>query len=80
MNQKLLGAARAIAYIVLFAILGSLIGIIPDVLTQLPYIGGFITPTISLAIVAAAGVWEHSLAAQLGYNLTPTQAGMVRQR
>lgn len=79
MNQKLLGALRVIGYIVLFAVLSAIINIIPDVLTQLPYVGGLITPTLSLAIVAAAGIWEHNLAAQLGYNLTPTQAGRIQQ-
>lgn len=79
MNQKLLGALRVIGYLVLFTILNALIGIIPDVLTQLPYVGGLIAPTLSVAIVAFAGVWEHNLATQLGYNLTPTQAGRIRQ-
>lgn len=75
MNQATLGALRGIGYLVLFAVLTTLIGLIPDVLTQLPGVGAFVTPAIATAITMAAAAYEHTLAVSVGYNLpasTPT--------
>lgn len=79
MNQKLLGALRAVGSLVLFSVLTALIGIIPDVLTQLPYVGGLITPGISAALTALALAYEHQLADKEGYNL-PAGSIAVPQR
>jgi prepilin signal peptidase PulO-like enzyme (type II secretory pathway) len=76
MNPTTLGALRGIGYLILFAIISTLIGLIPDVLTQLPYVGGLVTPVISAAIVAFAAGWEHNFAAQVGYSLP---AGSTRR-
>lgn len=69
MNQKLLGALRAIGSLILFTVLTALVGTIPDVLTQLPVVGGWITPGISAALTALALAYEHQLADKTGYNL-----------
>lgn len=69
MNQATLGALRAVGTLVFFAVATTLISLIPDVLTQLPYIGGFITPTIAAALAALALAGEHNLANSWGYNL-----------
>lgn len=71
MNQKVLGALRAIGMILLFTIVTAVIGKIPDILTAIPYIGPLVTPTISLALTAYASMKEHQLADNLGYNLPP---------
>lgn len=76
MNQKLLGALRAIGCLVFFAAATAIVGTIPDVLTQLPYIGGFVTPTISAGLTALALAYEHKLADSWGYNLP---AGAVKR-
>lgn len=69
MNQKLLGALRGIGVLILFSVITAIIGVIPDALTQLPYIGGLVTPGVSAALVALALAYEHKLADTLGYNL-----------
>lgn len=69
MNQKLLGALRAVGVLVLFTILTALISIIPDALSQLPLIGGLVTPTMAAALTALAFAGEHELAVKYGYNL-----------
>ncbi len=69
MNQKLLGAVRSVGYLVLFAVLTAIIGAIPDALTQLPYIGGYITPAFSLALTSYLAAKEHQYADTVGYNL-----------
>lgn len=79
MNQKLLGALRGIGIMILFVILSAVIGAIPDVLTQLPYIGTWITPALAGVITTAAAVWEHKLADAWGYNL-PAGTVKVAQR
>ena len=71
MNQSVLGALRSIGYLLLFAIIGAVIHVIPDALTQLPYVGGLVTPTITLAITAYLGILENRLANSWGYNLPP---------
>jgi hypothetical protein len=68
MNQAVLGALRAIGVLVFFTLATAVIGLIPDVLTQLPYVGAFITPTISGGLTAAALAYEHKLAVAWGYN------------
>lgn len=69
MNQKVLGAARSVGYIFLFAIIGAVINAIPDTLTALPYVGQYVTPAISLALTAYLAMLEHQFADKVGYNL-----------
>lgn len=69
MNQKLLGALRGIGVLLFFTVSTALIGAIPDVLTQLPFIGGLVTPALATAATALAFAYEHKLADQWGYNL-----------
>lgn len=75
MNQKLLGALRAIGALILFTIASAIIGIIPDILTQIPYIGGLVTPAAATAITMLALAYEHRIADEWGYNLP---AGMTK--
>lgn len=76
MNQKVLGALRAIGCLVFFAAATAVIGTIPDALTQLPYVGGLVTPALSTAATALALAYEHKLADAWGYNLP---AGAVKR-
>lgn len=73
MNQALLGALRAIGCLVFFTVASALIGIIPDVLTHLPLVGGFVTPAISGTLTVAALAYEHKIAVAWGYNLPASQ-------
>lgn len=65
----LLGALRAIGALVFFTVATAFVGIIPDVLTQLPLVGSFVTPAISAGLTALALGYEHKLAVSWGYNL-----------
>jgi hypothetical protein len=58
-----------------FAAATVVIGIIPDALTQLPLVGGYVTPAISAAITMAALAGEHQLAVIWGYNTPAPTAG-----
>jgi hypothetical protein len=69
MNQAVLGALRAIGVLVFFTVATAVVGLIPDVLTQLPYVGAYVTPGISTALTVAALAYEHKLAVAWGYNL-----------
>lgn len=80
MNQSVLGALRSVGYLILFAIIGAIISVIPDALTQLPYIGGLITPAISLGLTAYLAALEHKLATAWGYNLPTGTVAVPKSR
>lgn len=80
MNQKVLGALRAIGALLLFTIASAIIGLIPDILTQIPYIGGLVTPAAATALTALALAYEHRIADEWGYNLPAGQSKVSTAR
>lgn len=66
MNQKLLGAMRAIGYPILFYAISTIISNLGA--------SGVVDLTTATLITGILGILEHTLALYLGYNLPSSQA------